>query len=86
MEGVVNEVVPTDQVLAVARRYARKFAAKSPVARKLMRDTWMRANDLDYRRSIENAVDAMRILKGTADSRAALDAFAQHRDPRFIGR
>lgn len=84
--GVVNEVVPSDQVLDVARRYARNFAAKSPLAMKLMRDTWMRANDLDYRRSIENVVDAMCILKDSADSHEALNAFVEHRGPRYTGR
>ncbi len=84
--GVVNDVVPADQVMDVARRYARNFAGKSPIAMKLMRDTWMRANDLDYRRAIENVVDAMCILKDSADSREALNAFVEHRAPRFTGR
>lgn len=83
--GVVNRVVPRDQVLSTARHFAAKFAAKSPVAMKLMRDTWMRANDLDYRRNIESVVDTTCILRDRPDAQEALDAFVEHREPKYQG-
>lgn len=84
--GVVNHVVPREQVMDTARALARRLAAKSPVAMKLLRDAFVRANDLDYRRAMEGVVETMCSLKDTADSREALRAFVEKREPRFGGR
>jgi len=81
--GVVNEVVPRAEVLPRARALAKRLAAKSPVAMKLLRDAFMRANDLDYRRSMESVVETMCSLKDTADSKEALRAFAEKRAARY---
>jgi enoyl-CoA hydratase/carnithine racemase len=83
--GVVNEVVPRDQVMSTARALARRLAAKSPVAMKLLRDAFVRANDLDYRRAMESVVETMCGLKDARDSREALLAFVEKRDPVFTG-
>jgi enoyl-CoA hydratase len=84
--GVVNHVVPRGQVMETARALARRLAAKSPVAMKLLRDAFVRANDLDYRRAMEGVVETMCSLKDTADSREALRAFVEKREARFGGR
>ena len=84
--GVVNEVVPRAEVLPRARVLARRLAKKSPVAMKLLRDAFMRANDLDYRRSMESVVETMCGLKDADDSREALNAFLEKRAPVYKGR
>jgi enoyl-CoA hydratase/carnithine racemase len=84
--GVINDVVPVDQVMTEARKLARNLAAKSPVTMKLLRDAFMRVNDLDYRRAMESVVETMCNLKDSEDSREALAAFVEHRDPMFKGR
>ncbi len=83
--GVVNQVVPRDQVMDTARALARRLAAKSPIAMKLLRDAFVRANDLDYRRAMENVVETMCGLKDAKDSREALLAFVEKRDPVYTG-
>lgn len=84
--GVVNQVVPRAQVMDTARALARRLAAKSPIAMKLLRDAFVRANDLDYRRAMEGVVETMCALKDAADSREALLAFVEKRAPVFTGR
>jgi len=84
--GVVNEVVPRAEVLPRARTLARRLAKKSPIAMKLLRDAFVRANDLDYRRSMENVVETMCGLKDAEDSREALRAFVEKREPVYKGR
>jgi enoyl-CoA hydratase/carnithine racemase len=84
--GVVNEVVPREQVLPTARALARRLARKSPIAMKLLRDAFVRANDLDYRRAMEGVVETMCALKDAKDSREALLAFVEKREPRYSGR
>lgn len=84
--GVVNHVVPRDRVMETARDLARRLAQKSPIAMKLLRDAFVRANDLDYRRAIEGVVETMCSLKDTEDSREALRAFVEKRAAVYRGR
>ncbi len=84
--GVINHLVPRAEVLPKARALARNLAAKSPIAMKLLRDSFMRANDLDYRRAIESVVETMCNLKDSEDSHEALKAFVEKRAPVYRGR
>ena len=84
--GVVNHVVPRAEVMPAARALARRLAKKSPIAMKLLRDAFVRANDLDYRRSMEGVVETMCGLKDSADSREALKAFVEKREAKFQGK
>jgi enoyl-CoA hydratase len=84
--GVVNHVVPRDRVMETARSLAGRLARKSPIAMKLLRDAFVRANDLDYRRAMESVVETMCSLKDAKDSREALLAFVEKRDPVYGGR
>lgn len=81
--GLVNAAVPRDQVLAEARRMARSFASKSPVVMKLARDSFMRANDFEYRRNIENVVETICNIIETEDAQEGLDAFNEKRPPNW---
>ncbi len=84
--GAINEVVPRGQVMERARTLARRLAKKSPIAMKLLREAFLRANDHDYRRAMEGVVETMCSLKDAPDSREALLAFVEKRDPVYRGR
>lgn len=84
--GVVNEVAPRDQVLPKARELAAKLAQKSPLAIKCLRDAFMRANDLDYRRAMESCVETLSALRSSEDALEARNAFAEKRKPVWKGR
>ncbi|MEQ9641717.1 MAG: enoyl-CoA hydratase/isomerase family protein [Alphaproteobacteria bacterium] len=79
--GLVNHVVPRDQVMAKAREIAAGFAAKSPVVMRLGRDAYMRVNDFEYRRAIESTVETMCNIIATADAQEGLNAFNEKRKP-----
>ena len=81
--GLVNRVVPQAEVKPAARALARDFAAKSPVVMKLARDSFMRANDYEYRRAIEGVVDTICTIIETDDAQEGLDAFNEKRRPRW---
>ncbi|MBT7758528.1 MAG: enoyl-CoA hydratase/isomerase family protein, partial [Rhodospirillaceae bacterium] len=81
--GIVNHVVPDGQVMDRAMELARKLADKSPVVMKLGRDAYMRANDTDYRRDIENVAETMRNIVATEDSAEGLAAFMEKRPPKW---
>jgi enoyl-CoA hydratase/carnithine racemase len=66
-----------------ARRLALEFAAKSPVVMKLARDSFMRQNDFEYRRAIENVVETICNIIETEDAQEGLAAFNEKRKPRW---
>jgi enoyl-CoA hydratase/carnithine racemase len=82
-QGLVNRVVPQEQVLPEARALAREFAAKSPVVMKLARDAYLRANDFEYRRAIENTVETICNIIATPDAQEGLAAFNEKRAPNW---
>lgn len=81
--GLVNCVVPQPQVMAEARKMAAEFASKSPLVMQLARDSFMRANDFEYRRAIENVVETICNIIETEDAKEGLNAFNEKRRPRW---
>ena len=84
--GLVNKVVPHDQVQAEAWALAQQLAAKSPLAVKYMRDVFYRNLDVEFRKGIADAADVLCILKDSADSHEGMQAFKEKRPPRWTGR
>ncbi|HBI21068.1 MAG TPA: enoyl-CoA hydratase/isomerase family protein [Legionella sp.] len=82
--GVINHVLPRDQVLAKARDLARRLAEKPPIAMRLLRDAFVRANDLDYRRAMESVVERMCSLKDTSECHECLKAFLNKRHKKIF--
>ena len=66
-----------------ARRMAQSFASKSPLIMQLARDSFMRQNDFEYRRAIENVVETICNIIATDDAQEGLDAFNEKRKPRW---
>lgn len=79
--GIVNHAVPRDALMDHAIAMAHELAAKSPTVMALGRRSFMRANDLDYRRNVENQVETMCNIFATDDAREGLAAFLEKRRP-----
>jgi enoyl-CoA hydratase/carnithine racemase len=84
--GLVNQVVPQDQVLKAAKDLARKLASKGAVA---MRET-LRAIDeglqLPLEQGLAREADAFGRIADTEDSREGVSAFINKRQPQFKDR
>ena len=81
--GLVNYAVPHEQVMTKARELARDMASKSPAVMRIGRDSFMRANDNEYRRTIEYVVDTICHIIDTDDAQEGLNAFAEKRKPHW---
>lgn len=79
--GVINHVVPQDEVLETARELAASFNEKSPLVMELARDSYMRSQDLDYRRNIENVVETICNIVETDEAQEGLRAYVEGREP-----
>jgi enoyl-CoA hydratase len=81
--GLVSRIVPDAQLRDAAFSLAKIFASKSPTAMRLARAAFMRANDLDSRRTIGNAVELFCNVATTDAAQEGLRAFQEKRPPRW---
>ena len=77
--GLISNVVPDAELDARAHALAADLAAKPPTAMRLGRAAFMRANDLDYRRSVANAVEDFCNVATTPEAQEGLAAFLEKR-------
>ena len=77
--GLVSRIVPDEELASHAQALAETFAAKSAVVMHLGRAAFMRQNDLDYRRSIANAVEDFCNVAMTDAAQDKLQAFVDSR-------
>ena len=81
--GIINRAVPRDELMPTALAMAHEFAAKSPTIMALGRQSFMRANDLDYRRNVENQIETLCNIFSTPDGQEGLRAFIEKRKPNW---
>jgi enoyl-CoA hydratase/carnithine racemase len=81
--GIINRVVPDAELDAAAMTLAATFAAKSETVVQLGRAAFMRQIDLDYRRSIANAVEDFCNIAVTEAAQEGLRAFVEKREPKW---
>jgi enoyl-CoA hydratase/carnithine racemase len=81
--GIVNHAVPADTLLDRAMEMGRAYARKSPTIMALGRGSFMRANDMDYRRNVENQIETLCNIFSTPDGKEGLRAFLEKREPRW---
>ncbi|MBN9635121.1 MAG: enoyl-CoA hydratase, partial [Actinobacteria bacterium] len=84
--GMVNEIVPADELRSRASTLARELAQGPTVAfatmRALLRESWN--NDLTAQLAAE--LHGTKATGSTRDASAAISAFAEKRTPTFEGR
>ncbi|MGH8597446.1 MAG: enoyl-CoA hydratase/isomerase family protein, partial [Gammaproteobacteria bacterium] len=81
--GLINHAVPRSELMERAMTLARVLSAKSPTIMALGRASFLRANDLDYRRNVENQIESLCNVFETADGKEGLRAFVEKRPPKW---
>ena len=84
--GLVNKVVPADQVLSEAMALAHKLAAKSPLALQVGKQGIYAMSDLPYHQSLDYLGEMFAALCSTEDAKEGLAAFAEKRTAKWCGR
>ena len=81
--GLVNQVVPQDQVLKVAKEIARKIASKGLItvtqALWAIEEGW----ELPLEQGLQKEAEAFHRVSETEDSREGVKAFLEKRQPQF---
>ena len=83
--GLVNKVVPKDQLEAETMALAQKLAAKSPLALQMGKKAFYGMSDLDFKKALEYANEMFASLCVTEDAREGVDAFLNRRTPEWKG-
>jgi E-phenylitaconyl-CoA hydratase len=83
--GLVNRIVPQDQLLPAAFDYARRIAANAPLAVQAAKELALRAPELGLAAGLRMEQFTNKMLMATADSKEGALAFAEKRPPRFTG-
>ena len=80
--GLVNEVVPADQLLDTARGWARKISSYSPTALRFLKHSFNA--DSDHLAGISHlAFDGLELFSHTEEAQEGARAFAEKRPPDF---
>jgi len=83
--GIINRVVPLEQLDSAVKEIADQLAKKSPVAMRLGRDSFYRQQDMDFRAALHYLHGQFLLVSQTDDSREGIKAFFEKREPDFKG-
>jgi enoyl-CoA hydratase len=84
--GLVEKVVPRDELLETAMGIARAIAARSPVAVGVLRELARTTRDLSLEEGLRREADGFRRCLASEDGAEGVAAFLEKREPEFTGR
>jgi enoyl-CoA hydratase len=84
--GLVNAVTEPDELMPRVMETAVQLAAKSPLALEAAKQAINRALSGDHADNLAREADRFGDLFASEDAKEGLTAFAEKREPRFVGR
>ena len=82
--GLVNRVVPDEEVLQEARKLAGKLATKAPIALSFLKSSIHTGLDTDIAAGLSQEMEKFTLLFSTQDQKEGMKAFVERRKPEFI--
>ena len=84
--GLVNKVVPADQLMATCEEMARKIATRGPLAVSAAIEAVMSGSDMPFDEGQVLEATLFGLLASTEDMKEGMAAFLEKRPARFAGR
>jgi enoyl-CoA hydratase len=84
--GIVNKVVPDDQLDTAVAEWATKLASRSPLIMRLGKDAMYRQMDMDFAQALDFLRANLTIAQSTEDLLEGVTAFFEKREPVWKGR
>lgn len=84
--GLVNKVVPMDELMTVAREIAAKIASKSPAALKLAKQAINKGMQTSLQDGLDYEYEMYALALSLEDKAEGVSAFLEKRSPQFVGR
>jgi len=83
--GLVSRVVPADELPAVTREFARRFALSAPRGVQVAKRAALRGLEMSFEAALDFIRPQIGILRQTEDHQEGLRALRERRPPRFRG-
>ena len=84
--GLLNRVVPKDELMDVAYDYARRITANAPLAVQATKQSVWEGLGMSLRDAYRNEAQLSSAIFATEDAKEGPAAFAEKRPPRWQGR
>jgi len=84
--GLVNKVVPHDELMAESRKMAAEIAANAPLAVQATKRMMRMGLEETFEANVHHVFLQLLPLFGSADFREGVAAFMERREPQFTGR
>lgn len=84
--GLVNKVVPVDQLLMEAKKMAKKFASRGAVAIQMAKTCVNEGLRMDLEMGLQYEHKCFSLLFATEDQKEGMKAFVEKRKPNFQGK
>lgn len=79
--GLINKIVPKDELESQAVQWAEELAKKSPVAVRIAKTGFYNCQDMNYKDQFAYMNEAFSRLCTTDDAKEGVDAFFKKRSP-----
>jgi enoyl-CoA hydratase len=84
--GLINMVVPLENLKSAVEEFARVIMSKPPIAIKLAKELINSSIETDQRTGLVHEAEAFGILSSTEDYREGVSAFIEKRKPEYKGK
>ena len=84
--GLLNKVVPLDQLESTVKEIASELMNKSPIAIELAKQLINNSTEIDPRVGLINEAEAFGVLASTEDFKEGVSAFLEKRKPQYKGK
>jgi E-phenylitaconyl-CoA hydratase len=84
--GLINQVVPKENLMATAEDYATKLCENGPLALRAIKELAIRSQDLPIDQGLRLEQSFQEFLRTTEDAKEGPKAFAEKRKPEYKGK
>jgi enoyl-CoA hydratase/carnithine racemase len=81
--GLINRIVPKDELDTEALAWAEELAQKSPIALQIAKTAYYKAEDMEYEKQFAYMNEAFARLCSTEDAKEGVQAFFDKRRPHW---
>jgi enoyl-CoA hydratase/carnithine racemase len=84
--GLLNKVVPSESLAAVALKMAQEIGSKAPIATEYAKEAITKGMDMTLEQGLRLEADLYLLLHTTKDRTKGIKAFREKRTPKFQGK